>query len=53
MEHYFRGKALSVRQPWASAIVFAGKDVENRSLRTHYRGPAVRVNVSETLAGGI
>lgn len=24
-------KALSVRQPWAWAIVFAGKDVENRS----------------------
>lgn len=39
MKHYFRGKALSVRQPWASAIVFAGKDVENRSQRTHYRGP--------------
>jgi hypothetical protein len=29
---------LSVRQPWASAIFDAGKDVENRSWLTHYRG---------------
>lgn len=35
----FRGMALSVQQPWASAIVFAGKDVENRIWRTHFRGP--------------
>ena len=32
-------RALTVRQPWAWAIVHAGKDVENRSRRTHYRGP--------------
>lgn len=31
-------KALSVRQPWAWAILHAGKDVENRSWRTKYRG---------------
>lgn len=31
-------KALTVRQPWAWAIVAAGKDVENRSRRTHHRG---------------
>ena len=31
-------KALSVRQPWAWAIVFGGKDVENRSWPTRYRG---------------
>ncbi|MCU1677701.1 MAG: hypothetical protein JWM93_2459 [Frankiales bacterium] len=31
-------RALTVRQPWAWAIFF-GKDVENRSRRTHYRGP--------------
>lgn len=30
--------ALSVRQPWASAIML-GKDVENRSRRFHHRGP--------------
>jgi hypothetical protein len=29
---------LSVQQPFASAIFSAGKDVENRSWRTHYRG---------------
>ena len=32
-------KALTVRQPWAWAIALAGKDVENRSWRTGYRGP--------------
>ena len=32
-------RALSVRQPWAWAIIHAGKDVENRTRRTHYRGP--------------
>jgi hypothetical protein len=32
-------KALSVRQPWAWAIIHAGKDIENRTWRTHYRGP--------------
>lgn len=35
----FQGKGLSIAQPWASAIAFAGKDIENRSWRTHYRGP--------------
>lgn len=30
--------ALSIRQPWASAILL-GKDVENRSRRFHHRGP--------------
>ncbi len=32
-------KVLTIRQPWAWAIIFAGKDIENRSWRTHYRGP--------------
>ncbi len=31
-------RALSVRQPWAYAILHLGKDVENRSWRTHFRG---------------
>lgn len=31
--------ALSIRQPWAWAIVALGKDVENRSWRTRHRGP--------------
>lgn len=32
-------KALSVKQPWAWLIVNGYKDVENRSRRTHHRGP--------------
>ena len=30
--------ALSIRQPWAWAIIHAGKDVENRLWRTRFRG---------------
>ena len=30
--------ALSIRQPWAWAICHAGKDIENRSWQTKYRG---------------
>jgi hypothetical protein len=32
-------KALSVQQPWADAIVRFGKDIENRTWATPYRGP--------------
>lgn len=32
-------KAISIQQPWAWAILHAGKDVENRTWNTHYRGP--------------
>ena len=32
-------KTLSIRQPWAWAIIFAGKTIENRSWATSYRGP--------------
>jgi hypothetical protein len=31
-------RALSVRQPWAHAIVHHGKDIENRSRRLGHRG---------------
>ena len=31
--------ALSIRQPWAWAIIHAGKDVENREWPTKMRGP--------------
>jgi hypothetical protein len=31
-------KALSVQQPWAWAIVHGGKDIENRTWKTHQRG---------------
>lgn len=32
-------KALSIRQPWAWAILHAGKDIENRTWATSFRGP--------------
>ncbi|HEX4142956.1 MAG TPA: hypothetical protein VHY91_05360 [Pirellulales bacterium] len=38
-EFAFQGKGLSIVQPWASAIAFAGKNIENRSWQSHYRGP--------------
>jgi hypothetical protein len=31
--------ALSIRQPWAWAIISAGKDIENRTWRAGQRGP--------------
>jgi hypothetical protein len=31
-------KSLTVRQPWAHAIIHGGKDVENRSQPTKHRG---------------
>lgn len=31
--------AISIRQPWAWAIVHAGKDIENRDWPTRFRGP--------------
>lgn len=31
-------KALSIRQPWAWAILHTGKSVENRDWYTEYRG---------------
>jgi hypothetical protein len=31
-------KALSIKQPWAWAILHAGKAIENRPRRTHFRG---------------
>jgi hypothetical protein len=32
-------RALSVRQPWTSAIAYGDKRTENRGRATHYRGP--------------
>ena len=31
-------RALTVRQPWATAIIWGGKDIENRTRPTGYRG---------------
>ena len=41
-------KAISVRQPWAYCIMHAGKDVENRMIRTFHRGP-ILIHASKTL----
>lgn len=30
--------ALSIRQPWACRILYDGKDIENRTWHTSYRG---------------
>lgn len=30
--------ALSIKQPWAWAIIHAGKDIENRNWTTNFRG---------------
>jgi len=42
-------KALSIHQPWAWAILHAGKTVENRTWSTRYRGPLL-VHASKTKA---
>ncbi|WP_431776272.1 hypothetical protein [Streptomyces cucumeris] len=34
-------RALTVRQPWAAAIAYAGKTIENRVQRWSYRGPVL------------
>lgn len=31
-------KAISIQQPWAWAIFNAGKDIENRTWKTNFRG---------------
>jgi hypothetical protein len=34
-------KILTVRQPWAWAIIHGGKDIENRTWPVDYRGPVI------------
>jgi hypothetical protein len=41
-------KALSIRQPWAHAIMELGKDIENRNWETSYRGP-ILIHASKTM----
>lgn len=31
-------RALTLHQPWAAAVAYLGKDVENRTRRTNWRG---------------
>ena len=45
-------KALSIRQPWAEMIIEKGKDVENRTWRTNYRG-RMYVHASKTFDGDL
>ena len=40
-------KALTIRQPWAWAVIHGGKDVENRWWRTTYRG-ALLIHAAQT-----
>lgn len=42
-------KALTVKNPWAWSIINAGKDVENRSKPTNYRGQ-LYIHAAKTLA---
>ena len=44
-------KAISIRQPWAWLILNAGKDVENRTWPTHFRG-RVLIHAGATMTRG-
>ncbi len=41
-------KAITIKPVWAWAIIHAGKNIENRSWRTHIRGP-VAIQASKNL----
>jgi hypothetical protein len=41
-------KAITVKPVWAWATIHAGKNIENRSWRTHIRGP-VAIHASKNL----
>lgn len=43
-------KCLTVRQPWAHLIAQGGKDIENRTWLTHYRGPLI-IHASQQMKG--
>lgn len=36
-----QARMLTIKQPWASAIAFGHKDIENRDWSTEYRGPVI------------
>jgi hypothetical protein len=42
-------KAISIKPPWAWAILYAGKDIENRTWRTNIRG-TIAVHASQTVS---
>jgi len=39
-------RALSVRQPWAWAIIYAGKDIENRSWQNKHTIGTIAIHAS-------
>ncbi|MCC6538545.1 MAG: ASCH domain-containing protein [Bryobacterales bacterium] len=39
-------RVLTIRHPWAWAILHAGKNIENRSWCTHHRGPLLIASAS-------
>src|SRR5712692_9771862 len=41
-------KAISIRPPWAWAILHANKDVENRTWKTNIRG-TIAIHASQTM----
>jgi hypothetical protein len=43
-----RPVALSLRQPWLWAILYAGKNIENRTWRSRYRGRVI-LHASRTM----
>jgi len=42
-------KAISIRRPWAWAILHAGKDIENWTWKTNIRG-TVAIHASQTMS---
>lgn len=42
-------KAISIRPPWAWAILHANKDIENRTWRTNIRG-TIAIHASQTMS---
>jgi hypothetical protein len=44
-------KAISIRPQWAWAIMYAGKDIENRTWKTKIRG-TIAVHASQTMSRG-
>jgi hypothetical protein len=46
-------RALSIRQPWAWAIIYADKDVENRSWQAVNHGLKVRGRIAVHASGGM
>lgn len=46
-------KAITVRPPWSWAIAYGGKDIENRTAGSAYRGPLAIHNGRKVSARGI